>query len=308
VKVLRRLCASLHVLVCLVACHAVAEPVQAGPASPAPARPLQVVASFSILADITREVAGPVAVVTSLVGANADAHVYEPSPADVMRVARADLVIVNGLRFEGWIERLIRASGQRRSPLVATRGIVPRRAGGSEDPHAWQDLALAERYVENIRQGLVAAAPAHAPALNRRAGAYRQRLRDLDRRIRADLARVPAAQRVVITSHDAFGYFGAAYGVRFLAPQGWSTDQAPSAAAVAGMIRQVRDHGVRALFVENISDRRLLARIAEDSGARIGGRLYSDALSATDGPAPSYLALMAHNAGTLLQGLEGAAR
>ena len=270
------------------------------------ARPLQVVASFSILADMAREVAGDAAQVHSLVGANADAHVFEPTPADAQRLARADLVIVNGLHFEGWIARLVRSSGYRGPVVEATRGIEPRRAGRGVDPHAWQSLAHAQRYVENIRAALVAAAPAQAAAIDARAAAYRQRLVALDSSARAAFAAIPAGQRRVVSTHDAFGYLGEAYGITFISPRAWNTDSEASAAGVAAVIRQVRQHQARALFVENITDRRSIERIAQETGAQVGGTLYSDALSAPGTGADSYLRLYEHNVKVIAAALQAA--
>lgn len=271
-------------------------------------RPLQVVASFSILADMTREVAGDAAQVHSLVGANTDAHVFEPTPADAQRLARADLVIVNGLHFEGWIERLVRSSGYRGTVVEATRGIEPRRAGRGVDPHAWQSLAHAQRYVENIRAALVAAAPAQAAAIDARAAAYRERLAALDTMARAAFDAIPPDQRRVVSTHDAFGYLGQAYGITFISPRAWNTDSEASAAGVAAVIRQVRQHQARALFVENITDRRSIERIAQETGAQVGGTLYSDALSAPGGGADTYLRLYEYNVKTIVGALQAAAK
>lgn len=271
------------------------------------ARPLQVVASFSILADMLREVAGDAAQVHSLVGANADAHVFEPTPADAQRLARADLVVVNGLHFEGWIDRLVRSSGYRGPVLEASRGIEPRRAGRAADPHAWQSLAHAQRYVENMRAALVAAAPAQAAAIDARAAAYRARIAALDASARAAFEAVPREQRRVVTTHDAFGYLGEAYGITFISPRAWNTDSEASAAAVASVIRQVRLHQARALFVENITDRRSIERIAQETGARVGGTLYSDALSQPGAGADTYLRLYAHNVKSIAAALQAVA-
>lgn len=269
-------------------------------------RKLQVVASFSILADLVREVAGDAADVSSLVGANADAHVFEPRPSDLQRLARADLVVVNGLGFEGWIERLVRSSGYRGPVVVASDGIVPRRVGHAPDPHAWQSLQHAQRYVENIRAALERAAPAHAAALKARAAAYGTRLAELDAESRAAFEVVPRERRRIISSHDAFGYLGDAYGLTFLAPRGWNTDADPSAAEFAALVRQVRQQKALALFVENISDRRLVERIAQETGARVGGTLHSDALSPPGTAADSYLRLYRHNVQTLAGALRAA--
>lgn len=269
------------------------------------ARPLRVVASFSLLADMARELLPPEATVHALVGPDADAHVFEPRPVDARRLAEADLVLVNGLGFEGWIDRLVAASGYRGPVVVATRGLQPRRVGPAPDPHAWQDVALARGYVATLAAAFAERWPEQAAATRQRAADYDQRLATLDAQVRGWLGAIPREERRVITPHDAFGYFGAAYGVDFLAPQGWSTHGEPSAAAVARLIQQIRRQRVRALFVENVSDPRLLDRIARESGARIGGRLYSDALSGPGGPASTYLDLIAHNARSLAAAMSG---
>ena len=266
--------------------------------------PLRVVASFSLLADMAREVGGDVVQVSALVGPDADAHVFAPAPADAQRLAQAELVLVNGLGFEGWIDRLVSAAGYRGPVVVATAGIKPRQGGRHADPHAWQSLVHAQRYVENIRTAIVQARPAVAAAVNARAADYSRRLQALDDAIRTRLAAVPAADRVVVTSHDAFGYFAEAYGVRFRAAQGWNTSSEASAADVAQLVRQLKSQRVRALFVENISNPRLLEQIAREAGARVGGTLYSDALSAPGTPAGTYLGMMSHNADTLLAALQ----
>lgn len=268
--------------------------------TPAP----RVVASFSILADMAHELAPAGVQVTALVGPDSDAHVYEPSPADGKRLAQADLVLINGLGFEGWIERMVKVSGYRGPVTVASQGIQPRSGGHhGADPHAWQNLALARRYAANISAAFAQRWPDQRDELSRRNADYLARIEQLDARVREWLGAVPRAQRRVITSHDAFGYFGAAYGVDFLAPQGWNTHSEPSAAAVARLIRQIKKDGVRALFIENISDPRLVERIAREGGVRIGGTLYSDALSKPGGPASTYLQLFEHNARSLAAAL-----
>lgn len=269
--------------------------------TPAP----RVVASFSILADMAQELAPTGVQVTALVGPDADAHVYEPRPADGKRLAQADLVLINGLGFEGWIERMVKVSGYRGVVAVASQGIQPRTGGHhATDPHAWQDLALARRYAVNISAAFSQRWPAQRAEIAQRETNYLARIDKLDQQVRDWLGAVPRAQRRVITPHDAFNYFGAAYGVDFLAPQGWNTHSEPSAAAVARLIRQIKQNGVRAIFIENISDPRLVERIAQEAGARVGGTLYSDALSKADGPAPTYLRLMEHNARSLAAALQ----
>jgi len=273
----------------------------------APAR-LRVVASFSILADMVRQVGGDAVEVVSLVEANEDAHVFEPSPADLRTLARAELVVLNGLGFEGWMDRLVRASGYRGPVLVASQGITPRWLGRAADPHAWQSLAHARAYVENIRAALAGALPAHKEAIDRRAADYTARIAALDEFARAAFEAVPADQRRIVTSHDAFGYLAEAYGLRFFAPRGWTTASDASAADVAALIRQLRAQRVRALFVENVSDRRMVERIAQETGAQVGGRLYSDALSAPGGEADTYLRLFEHNVQAISRALVAAQR
>lgn len=277
----------------------------AAPGVPLRAQPRpRVVASFSILADMLRELLPPGFEVSALVGPDADAHVFEPSPADGRRLAQADLVVVNGLGFEGWIDRLVRVSGYRGRVVVATQGLSGRLEGrAGVDPHAWQDLAQSGRYVQTLTAALEERWPAHHAELRERSHDYQRRLAALDARVRGWLGAIAREQRRVITSHDAFGHFAAAYGVDFLAPRGWSTRSEPSAAAVARLVRQIREQRARALFVENISDPRLIERIAREAGARVGGTLYSDALSAAGGPADTYLRMFEHNARTLAAAL-----
>lgn len=275
----------------------------AAAAEPAAAPVLKVVATFSILADMAREVGGPAVEVSALVGPNADAHVYEPTPADVRRVARADVVVTNGLRFEGWIDRLIASSGYRGKVVVASAGIVPLQVGGGADPHAWQSLVNGQRYAETIRAALVAAAPARTAEINERAAAYQARLIALDQDTRSRIAALPESRRRVITSHDAFGYFAAAYGVRFIAPRGWTTGSEPSAETVARIVRQARQTQASALLVENISDPRMIERIAREAQVKVGGELYSDALSPPGTAADTYLRMFEHNVRTLLDAM-----
>ncbi|MFN3303636.1 MAG: metal ABC transporter substrate-binding protein [Roseateles sp.] len=275
-------------------------------AMPALARaepPLRVVASFSILADLVRVIGGPVVQVSSLVGPDADAHVYQPSPADARRLAAAQLVVVNGLGFEGWLDRLVRASGFKGTLVTASRGITPRRMGREPDPHAWQDLGMVQRYVKTLTAALIDLRPDDRAVLQARADAYLGQLQAMDAGLRKRLDALPREHRRVVTSHDAFGYFGAAYGVDFLSAQGMSTDSEASAAVIARLIQQIRRQRVRAVFVENISDPRLIERIAREGGVRVGGRLYSDALSAPGGPAATFLQLFAHNADAICTAL-----
>jgi zinc/manganese transport system substrate-binding protein len=287
-------------------------------AAPAVAQPLPVVTSFSILADLVKVIGGSHVEVTSLVGPNADAHVFDPTPADAKRLADAKLVVINGLGFEGWMDRLIKSSGYRGSVTVASRGVktIQEAAGHGHqhghshshaaDPHAWQNPLNVKQYVQNIRLALAAAKPAAAQEFEQRAQAYSRDLDALDQSIRERLKPIPVAQRRIVTSHDAFGYFAAAYNVKFYPLQGLSTGSEPSAADVVRIINQIKKNKVTAIFVENISDARVLERITKESGARIGGTLYADALSEPGTAVDTYLKLIEHNAATIIKGLAAA--
>ncbi len=312
----------------------IAAPAAAQDATPAAAPQIPVVASFSILGDFVKEVGGDRVAVTTLVGSNGDAHVFQPAPADAKKVAGAKVVFVNGLGFEGWIDRLVKASGTKADVVVATKGIEPREMAEEEDsheaahdhdkaddhdkhaegkaqdhdhahdhahdhggidPHAWQSVGNAKRYVANVRDALIAADPAGKAAYEANAAAYTAKLEALDAEVKAAVAKIPADKRRIITSHDAFGYFGAAYGIEFVAPQGVSTEAEASAKDVARIIRQIKVEKIPAVFVENISDPRLVKRISDETGAKIGGELYSDALSDDKGPASTYIDMMNNN-------------
>ncbi len=260
---------------------------------------LPVVATFSILGDFVKNVSGDRVALTTLVGPNGDAHVYAPSPADARKLAEAKLVIVNGLRYEGWIGRLVKASGTKAALAVASKGVKAREAEGHDDhsldPHAWQSVANAKIYVVNIRDALTLADPAGRDIYARNAADYLKKLDVLDAEIKASIAAISPARRKIITTHDAFGYFRLAYGIEFITPQGVSTDAEASAQDVARIIRQIKAQKIPAVFLENVSDPRLIKRIAEETGARIGGTLFSDALSGDKGPAPTYIDMMRHN-------------
>jgi zinc/manganese transport system substrate-binding protein len=273
--------------------------------SPARAENLDVVASFSILADFVRNVGGDKVKVTSLVGPNSDVHVYTPAPSDAKTVAAAQLVVINGLGLEGWLPRLLQSSGSKAPVVVATKGITPLKLGSAADPHAWQWVANAKTYVANIRNALTEADPADAEVFKSNAEAYLAKLDALDDEIGPWVASIPSAQRKLITTHDAFGYFAKAYGLEFIAPQSVSTETEPGARDVAAIIAQIKRDRVPAVFIENISDDRLIGRIAAETGARIGGKLFSDSLTDEKGDAPTYIDMMRHNIRTLRNALGG---
>jgi zinc/manganese transport system substrate-binding protein len=280
---------------------------------------LPVVATFSILGDIVGNVGGDRVVVKSLVGPNGDAHVYSPSPADAKTLADARVIITNGLGFEGWLARLIKSSNTKAPNVVAAKGIKPRKLAGKDshghghkhghdhgggDPHAWQSVGNVKTYVANIRDGLIAADPAGKAAYEANAAAYLAKLDALEGEVREAISKIPPERRKIITTHDAFGYFKDAYGVDFIAPQGVSTDSEASARDVARIITQIRKQKIPAVFMENVSDTRLLTRIANETGAKLGGTLYSDALTDEKGPAPTYIDLIRHNIRTLSAALQ----
>ena len=264
---------------------------------------VKVVASFSILGDMVRQVTGDLATVTTIVGPNADAHTYSPNVEDARAVANADIIFVNGLGFETWSDTLIKTSGTKARVFVATEGIKPLLVDGETDPHAWNSLVNGIAYVENIAKAMAEADPANAKRYSANAASYVTELKALHEKTLASLKALPKGNRTVVTAHDAFGYLANAYGLVFLAPVGIDTEAEPSARDLAKLIDQLKKQKVGALFVENITNPDLVKQIAKETGLKIGGRLFSDALSAQGGPATSYLNMFKHNLGTLVAAL-----
>lgn len=262
-------------------------------------KPISVVATFSILGDLTKQVGGDFVEVKTLVGPDGDAHTYNPTPKDSKALAKADLVIENGLHMEGWLQRLVSASGFKGTEVIASEGIVPRQMEeeGSRvtDPHAWQNVANARIYAQNIAKALEKALPKEAPEIQKRAKAYDEELATLDTWVKSELSAYPETQRKIITSHDAFGYFGAAYHVTFLAPAGLSTEVEPTAAQVAKLIGQMKAEKVSYVFFENMTSPKLVQQLAKDAHATVGSPIYSDALSKEGGPAPTYTSMIRYN-------------
>jgi len=287
------------------------------------AAPLKIITSFSILGDLTRQIGGDHVLVTDLVGPDSDAHVFQPSPKDVRLVAEADLVIINGLGFEGWIERLIRNAQYQRALVTASDGLTKpivlmendhehghnhhedahESAQPESDPHAWQDLTNGRLYVQNIARALKAADPAQAQLYQANADRLDRELTELDHWVRQQIETVPAAKRRVITAHDAFGYFAAAYGVNFEAPVGLDSEDEPGAKELKQLIAQIRAEKIRALFLENMSNPATINQLATETGAVVGPSLYADALSAKDGTAATYQAMFRHNVAALVAGM-----
>lgn len=297
-------------------------------AAPSPGEPVRVVATFSILADMVREVGGEQVALTTIVGRNGDAHTFEPTPRDARALGHAQMLVLNGLGFEGWLPRLAEASGFSGLEVVATLGVSARRLDASQaeegvqaaahteaehadagdehhhdgglDPHAWQDLSNGAIYVRNIADGLAQIDPAHAALYRQRAQAYIERLMAEDRAVREQLATIPAARRVMMTSHDAFGYFGQAYGIRLISIVGISSEAEPTARMIASLIDRIRAEHIHALFLENAANPKLMQRIASETGVRVGGMLYADALDAPEREAGTYLGMFRWNMQQLL--------
>jgi zinc/manganese transport system substrate-binding protein len=263
--------------------------------SSASANKIRVVASFSVLGDMVEVLGGERVDVVTLVGPDSDGHLYQPTPSDGRKISQSDLVVINGLHFEGWITRLITSAGYTGPLVTATDGVNILYLADEPDPHAWQSLANAKIYARNITSALQALQPDHRDYFERRFEHYASGINTLQQAAKTRFDSIPSRDRVVVTSHDAFGYFGREFSIRFLAPQGVSTDVEASATNVAQLIRQMKRENVRAVFVENIADARLVEQIARETRAVIGGSLYSDALSPASGPASTYLDMMRHN-------------
>ncbi len=295
----------------LLCAAAIMAPLLIGSAAADAADKIKVAASFSILGDMVKQIGGDRAEVTSFVGPNGDAHVYEPTPGDAKTLADAAILAVNGLGLEGWMSRLEKSSGFKGTVVTATKGVKTRQMEEEEhgttrkiiDPHAWQSLANGKVYVQNIRDALIAADPAGKDAYEANARKFLADIDDVEKLVKASIAKLPPAHRKIITTHDAFGYFGATYGMEFIAPEGVSTDSEASARDVAKIIRQIKAEKVPAVFLENVTDHRLLDQIARETGAKLGGTLYSDALSDAKGPAATYLDMFRHNIRTLAAAL-----
>ncbi|CFQ32027.1 MULTISPECIES: metal ABC transporter substrate-binding protein [Yersinia] len=268
------------------------------------AKTIEAVASFSILGDIVQQVGGEHVNVITLVGPNGDPHGFEPTPKNSKQLSKADVVFVSGLGLEGWLERLISASGYKGQVVIASTGVDSRKMDDEgkrvTDPHAWNSMANGIKYANNVMNALIVADPEDADYFRKRGGEYIQQLEKLDADAKAQFAAIPADQRKVLTSHDAFGYFSQEYGVNFLSPVGFSTESEASASGVAALINQIKQEKIKTYFIENQTDPRLVKQIAAASGAKAGGELYPEALSPAGGPAATYAEAFKHNVDTLV--------
>lgn len=274
--------------------------------------PLKVVASFSILGDLVAEVGGKYIDLQTIVAPNGDTHVYEPTPKDATHVAQADLVFINGFGFEGWIERLIEASGYKGSVIIASSKIAPRYDNSHckcknrhhhLDPHAWHNIPNVKSYVSVIEEALSQRDPEHKDFYHQNAQIYQKKLDGLEQKIQKDFSTVSSEKRIAITTHDGFGYFGDHYGIKFLSPVGLSTESEPSAKTIARLIDFIKTHKIKVLFLENITSPKLMEQISSETNVKVGSVLYSDALSDKSGPAPTYLQMMEYNAKALANGM-----
>ncbi len=273
-------------------------------AADAPAERPVVIASFSIIADMARNVAGDAIEVQTLIPQGADAHTYEPTPADAKRIAQARVVLANGLGFETWLPKLVKASRNRAWVVEVSKDVQPiRAANGTADPHAWQDVGNAILYVQAIRDALLIADPQNEAAYRKNAGHYIEKLTELDAWARAQIAAIPEQERRAITSHDALGYFAKAYGITFIPAQGISTEGDITAKAMATLIDQLREQSVKAIFLENMGNPRVIEQLARDANTAIGGELFSDSFSEKTGPAGDYISMIKHNVNTIVSGI-----
>ncbi|MFC0140181.1 metal ABC transporter substrate-binding protein [Erwinia mallotivora] len=272
------------------------------------AKTVDTVASFSVLADLVKEVGGDHVRVKSLVGFNGDPHSFEPTPQDSQALSKADVVFVSGLGLEGWMDRLISASEYKGKVVVASGGITTRKMEEDgktiTDPHAWNSMKNGEVYASNVMNALIAADPQDAAYFRQRGSAYLEQLEKLDKWAQSSFAAVPVAKRKVLTSHDAFGYFGERYGVSFLSPVGFSTESEASASDVAGLITQLKKEHIRSYFIENQTDPRLVKQIAAATGAQPGGELFPEALTKKGGEADSYVAAFKHNVNAMISSMK----
>ena len=272
------------------------------------AKTIDAVASFSILGDIVHEVGGEHVKVTTLVGPDGDPHSFEPSPKDSKAINASDVVFVSGLGLEGWIDRLVTASGYKGHLVTASEGVNSRKMeeDGKQitDPHAWNSMANGVIYATNVMNALIKADPEDADYFRQRGKAYIEQLQKLDAWAKTEFTGIPQSKRKVLTSHDAFGYFGQEYHVSFMAPVGFSTEAEASASGVASLIKQIKEQQVKTYFIENQTDPRLVKQIAAASGAQPGGELYPEALSGPQGPATTYIKAFKHNVETIVASMK----
>lgn len=272
------------------------------------AKTVDAVASFSILGDIVHEVGGEHVKVTTLVGPDGDPHSFEPSPKDSKAINASDVVFVSGLGLEGWIDRLVTASGYKGHLVTASEGVNSRKMeeDGKQitDPHAWNSMANGVIYATNVMNALIKADPEDADYFRQRGKAYIEQLQKLDAWAKTEFTGIPQSKRKVLTSHDAFGYFGQEYHVSFMAPVGFSTEAEASASGVASLIKQIKEQQVKTYFIENQTDTRLVKQIAAASGAQPGGELYPEALSGPQGPATTYIKAFKHNVETIVASMK----
>lgn len=275
--------------------------------------PLKITATFSILGDLIKNVGKDEVEVTSVVGPNSDTHVYEPTPKDIQNLTLADLVFMNGLFFEGWMDRLIDPKDIGKRVIIVSTHITPRTHAHQNcthnthpdaiDPHAWHSIPNVITYVHEIERALSAHRPDSKTFFQENAKAYIQKLTTLHHKLQDRFAQIPENKRLAVSTHDGFGYLGETYGIRFISPLGLSTEAEASAKSLAQVIDTIKTLKVPLVFVENITSTRLMQQLCEETGTQLGPTLYSDALSPKEGPAGSYLDMMDHNTSHLLRSM-----
>ncbi len=268
----------------------------------------QIITSASMLADMVDNIVGDLADVEYIVPRGQDPHLYKPTPSDVIMVQKADLIFINGLTFEGWVAKLIANSGTKAETHTITDGIEAissDKYSNSYDPHAWMDVSLAQTYIFNIRNALMQLMPEHSEQLQVNFEKYAAELKELDEYILGEVSKIPETQRVLITSHDAFAYFGRRYGLRLEAIVGISTEAEVQSSDIMRVHRVIKESEVPAIFIESTINPKIIQQIAKDNKISIGGELYADSLGEKGGEAGTYVKMLRHNIETIVKGLTG---
>lgn len=285
----------------------------------APDGKITVVCTTTMIADLARQIAGDKATVVGIMKPGEDPHVYEVRPRDAQAIASGDVVLLNGLHLEATLSHIIDNNARKdatvarlaESPSISPLGKQDdggaAASGGAPDPHCWFDVNYFKVYAQAAGDALAAADPTNADHYRQRTAAYVKQLDELDAWVRQQIAAIPRDRRVLITSHDAFAYYGRAYEINVFAVIGISTEQQPRPQDIAQLEATVRDQGVKALFIETSVSNTLndmVRKVAAATGAKIGGTLYSDSLGPEDSPAATYIDMVRHNTTTIVQALQ----
>ncbi len=265
-----------------------------------------VIASCSMIADMCKNICGDILAVDMIVPVGGDPHIYEPTPSDARKVSSGDIVFINGLTFEGWIGDLIENAASKAPVVTVTEGIEPIRSDkyqNSADPHAWMDLELAQTYILNIKDALVALYPKYENEFEQNYQRYQKQIKDLDQYILSEVKKIDQQKRVLITSHDAFAYYGKRYGIQLEALMGISTESDARTSDIIRVSRIIKERKVPAIFIESTINPKLIKQISDDSGAKIGGELFADSLGEEDSDADTYINMLKHNTDVIVGAL-----